>query len=143
MTEVRNSSRRILPIPDAIHALQPNATWRIEGDGLEGLVWESDPTLRPTDEAILAKAEELLSAAPMRVLRRVRDARMREVDWVVIRAMRTGEEISQEWRDYFQALADITKTATPRLESGELLGVDWPIRPDGEPAGHARYRHLR
>lgn len=143
MTDISNSSRKILPIPDAIHALVPNASWRIEGDTLDGLVWEADPTLRPTDEAIIAKAEELYAAIPMKALRRLRDARMREVDWVVIRAMRTGTEIPQEWKDYFQALADITKVASPRMESGELLGVTWPERPDGEPAGSPRYRHFR
>jgi hypothetical protein len=143
MSDIPNPSRRILPIPEAINILAPNCIWSIEGDDISGLKWESDPSLKPSDDAIIAKAEEILAEAPLRVLRRFRDARLREVDWVTLKSVRTGEPISQEWRDYMQALADITKTSTPRLESGELVGVTWPQRPDGMPAAQDRYRLIR
>jgi hypothetical protein len=143
MSDTASPSRRILPIAEAVHLLAPNATWSLEGDEITNLVWESDPSLRPSNQAILAKAEELLNEAPMRALRRVRDARLRETDWVTLRAMRTGEPIPQEWKDYMQALADITKNSNPQLVSGELVGVTWPERPDGETAGQGRFRVIR
>lgn len=143
MSDNASPSRRILPIAEALYLLAPNAIWSVEGDNVDDIKWESDPSLRPTNEEILAKAQELIDAAPMRALRRVRDARLRETDWVTLRAMRTGEPIPQEWKDYMQALADITKTSNPQLVSGELIGVTWPVRPDGEEAGQQRYRVIR
>jgi len=143
MSDTASSSRKILPIAEALYLLAPNTNWSVEGDDVDGIKWESDPSLRPTNEAVLAKAQELIDAAPMQAVRRVRDARLREVDWVTLRAMRTGEPIPQEWKDYMQALADITKNSSPRLVSGELFGVTWPVRPDGIAAGQNRFRVTR
>jgi len=130
-------ARELLPLPLAIRELAPTSRWSLIGEDLSGLVWEDDPTTRPTDEEILTKAREIKAQAPLALLRRQRDARMREVDWVTLRAMRTGEAISQEWKDYMQALADITETSTPSIVAGVLVGVTWPTRPDGKPAGSA------
>ena len=135
---VDNRVTEILPIPQAIKDLAPNCRWSMQGYDVSGIIWEDDLSLRPSDDAILARAKEILAGAPLRVLRRQRDARMREVDWVTLRSMRTGEPIPQEWQDYMQALADITKTQTPKLVQGELVGVEWPVRPDGQPAGPYR-----
>lgn len=138
-TEVPTAeSRVILPLIEAIKVLAPNCRWSLEGYDISGLRWEDDPSKRPNDEDIVSKAKEILAEIPMRRLRKERDARMREVDWVTLRAMRTGEPIPQEWQDYMQALADITETADPKLVEGVLIGVDWPVRPDGEPAGYFR-----
>jgi hypothetical protein len=127
-----------LAIPEAIKELAPNCRWNMTGYDITGVVWEDDPSLRPSDEAILERAREIYAQTPMRILRKQRDARMREVDWVTLRSVRTGEAISQEWKDYMQALADITENSTPRIVDGILIGVDWPARPDGEPAGPFR-----
>lgn len=143
MSDTASPSRKILPIAEALYLLAPNAIWSVEGDNVDGIKWESDPALRPSNEDILAKAQELIDEAPMRALRRVRDARLRETDWVTLRAMRTGEPIPQEWKDYMQALADITKNSNPQLVAGELVGVTWPVRPDGEEAGQTRFRVIR
>lgn len=144
LSQVQDSSvpeaRELLPFPLAIRELAPTSRWSLVGEELSGLVWEDDPSLRPSDEAIIAKAREIKAQAPMALLRRQRDARMREVDWVTLRAMRTGEPIAQEWKDYMQALADITTVATPSIVGGVLVGVTWPVRPDGKPAG-AAYRN--
>lgn len=143
MSDTASPSRRILPLAEALYLLAPNTIWSLEGDDISNLVWESDPSARPSNEAILAKAEEIINEAPMRALRRTRDARLRETDWVTLRAVRTGEPIPQEWQAYMQALADITDTAQPMLVGGELVNVNWPERPDGQPAGQARYRVIR
>ena len=133
------ANERILPIAAALSVMCPNNRWSIEGDDLSKLVWNDVPEDRPTDEAIAAKAQELLDAAPLRRLRQLRDERMREVDWVTLKAVRTGEPVPQEWKDYMQALADITdQIGNATLVGREILGVTWPERPDGKPAGNQR-----
>ncbi len=130
---------KILPIAAALSVLCPNNIWNIEGDDLSKLVWSDAPEQRPTDEEIKAKAQEILDAAPLRRLRQLRDERMREVDWVTLRAVRTGEPVPQEWKDYMQALADITdQVGNATLSGREIFGVTWPERPDGKPAGNQR-----
>lgn len=129
----------ILPIATALSVLCPNNRWSIEADDISKLVWDDAPEARPTDEEITAKAQELLDAAPLRRLRQLRDERMREVDWVTLRAARTGEPIPQEWLDYMQALADITdQVGNATLSGRQIFGVTWPERPDGKPAGDQR-----
>lgn len=138
-----NTNRIILPIAEALYQLRPQCNWGVEGDNYEDIKWYGDPADMPSKEEVLQAAQQIVDDAPWRALRRQRDARMREVDWVTLRALRTGESIPQEWKDYMQALADITKTCTPRFVSGELLGVTWPERPDGIPAGQGRFRISR
>ena len=128
-----------LPISTALSVLCPNNRWSIQADDLSTLEWSDAAEDRPTDAVITAKAEELLAAAPLRRLRQLRDERMREVDWVTLRAARTGEPIPQEWKDYMQALADITdQVGNATLSGREIFGVTWPERPDGKPAGNQR-----
>lgn len=128
-----------LPISAALSVLCPNNRWSIGADDLSTLEWGDAAELRPTDAVITAKAQELLAAAPLRRLRQLRDERMREVDWVTLRAARTGEPIPQDWQDYMQALADITDQVGNATISGrEIFGVTWPERPDGKPAGNQR-----
>lgn len=129
----------VLPIPQAIKELAPGCRWYMEGYDYDGITWEDDPDKKPTKEAVIARAEEILAEVPWIKLRKERDARMKEVDWVTLRAMRTGEEIPQEWKDYMNALADITDTTTnPQIVGGLLVNVEWPTRPDGQPAGAYR-----
>jgi len=128
----------ILPIPAAVSALAPNCRWSLVGFAYEDLQWEDDPLKKPSKEAVESKAREILAEVPWNRLRRDRDRRMKEVDWVTLRSVRTGEPIPQEWQDYMQALADITETAVPMMVAGELVNVDWPERPDGKPSGPYR-----
>lgn len=131
-------SEENLPIPAALNALVPNTNWALEGNTYEGLKWYDDPGLKPSKSAVLAKARELVAEFPMRRLRIERDLRLKDVDWVVIRSIRTGEPIPQEWKDYMQALADLPANSNPYLSGRDLLGVTWPERPDGKPAGILR-----
>jgi hypothetical protein len=133
MEDIRN-----LPIAAAIADLAPGAAWSLREDDLSSLTWDSIDPPRPTDEAIIARAREMKAAVPMKMLRRERDARLKEVDWVTLRAMRTGEAVPQEWRDYMQALADITEGAEPIMAGKFVTNITWPERPDGVPAGPYR-----
>lgn len=133
------AENKILPIAAAMTILRPNSKWRLEADDYSALYWEDNPADKPTKEEVETLAQQLLDSAPLRRLRQLRDERLREVDWVTLRAMRTGEPIPQEWKDYMQALADITDQKDNISLSGrEVLGVVWPERPDGKPAGNQR-----
>jgi hypothetical protein len=125
-------------LPRAIAELAPNCTWSLVGYTYDGLTWEDDLNKKPSKEAVEQKAKELYEQRPWDMLRRQRDSRMKEVDWVTLRAMRTGEPIPKEWKKYMKDLADITLTSTPVIIDGELFGVNWPERPDGKPAGPYR-----
>ena len=89
----------------------------------EGLV------VRPTDEEINSKVEELENAEPMRLLREERDRRITETDW---RATVDYPGIDQDdWRTYRQALRDLPSTAEPQLdENGQLTNITWPTKPE-------------
>jgi hypothetical protein len=128
-----------LPIATALGILRPNSRWSIESDDWSTLAWNDTPESKPTKEEVEAMAQQLLDAAPLRRLRQLRDERMREVDWVSLRAMRTGEPVPQKWKDYMQALADITdQVGNATLSGREIFGINWPERPDGKPAGNQR-----
>ena len=129
-----NTIHDTLPIVQAISVLAAGCAWSFEGDTWEGFNWMDDPAKKPSKEAIIAKAQEIQQAIPLKALRKQRDQRMKEVDWVTLRAVRTGEPMPQEWKDYMKALADITETATPGFVNGQLTNVTWPVRPDGKPA---------
>lgn len=124
--------------PRAVSELAPNCKWNLVGYSYEGLNWEDDPAKKPSKESVEAKAKEIYDQMPWDALRRQRDVRMKEVDWVTLRSVRTGEPIPDEWKTYMQTLADITLTATPYFVDGELQGVTWPERPDGLPTGYYR-----
>ena len=56
-------------------------------------------------------------------IRTQRDKLLEETDWVVIKAKETGTNLSAAFKDYRQALRDIT------LQDGFPHNVTWPERP--------------
>lgn len=56
-------------------------------------------------------------------LRAERDRRLAACDWVLIRAQETGDPAPQAWRDYRQALRDVTD------QPGFPDAVTWPEEP--------------
>jgi len=64
---------------------------------------------------------------PLAWLRALRNKKLKESDW---RASADIPEMSQEWKDYRQALRDLpSKYPTPTLIGGDLVDVVWPIEP--------------
>lgn len=61
-------------------------------------------------------------AAHWRHVRAERDRRLAACDWIVARSSERGEPVPQAWRDYRQALRDITTRADP-------LNIKWPEPP--------------
>ena len=114
----------ILSERDAVYHLTSEP--RKYGYNGDGLVWQDTENDPPTQEQIDAKLEELRAAEPMRLLREERDRRISETDWWA------GQDLTmtQEQKDYRQALRDLPSTASPSLdEQGNLTNVTWPTKP--------------
>ena len=107
---------------DAVFALKPNAIWTMRGDELE---WQDDNITKPTDAEIKKKYDELVAAEPLNDLRQVRDQKLAESDWIVVKEREEGGSVSNfaDWKKYRQELRDITKTYK------SLEDVKWPTAP--------------
>jgi len=73
-----------------------------------------------TWSAVKAKADELKTAEPMKLLRAERDSRLAATDWWASNDL----TMSDERKAYRQELRDITKSAT------SLDDVKWPTKPE-------------
>ena len=114
-------------ITSAIKELRPNSSFGVRGSTI---IWNDSNNTQPTEEEINAKITELKNAEPMRLLRQERDKRLAETDWWTIRSNDTGVSLTQEQKDYKQALRDLPSTASPTLENGMLSNVTWPTKPE-------------
>jgi hypothetical protein len=103
----------------------------MEGDSYEKISWQGPYEDKPSKIELETKAREILAQMPYNRLRAERDLRMRAVDWVTLKSIRTGQPMSQAWKDYMQALADITEQ-TPVIGPDRILQINWPTRPDGK-----------
>ena len=108
---------------DAVAALKPGAIWTMRGDVLE---WQDDNITKPTDAQIQSKYDELVAAEPLNEVRKERNLRLQETDWIVIKEREEGGSVSNfaDWKTYRQALRDITDSAT------SLDDVTWPEKPE-------------
>ena len=114
-------------ITSAIKELRPNSSFGVRGSTI---IWNDSNNTQPTEEEINAKITELKNAEPMRLLRQERDKRLAETDWWTIRSNDTGVSLTQEQKDYKQALRDLPSTASPTLVNGVLSNVTWPTKPE-------------
>ena len=106
----------------ALDVLAKGKKWEIRG----GVLNWFDESPQPTEEEINAKITELQAAEPMRLLREERDRKITETDWWA------GQDLTmtQDQKDYRQALRDLPSTASPSLdEQGNLTNVTWPTKP--------------
>ena len=104
----------------AIRALRPTASYRIEG---EKLIWQDSNIEQPTEEEIQAKLVELEAAEPLRLLRMERDQLLSQSDW---RDLPSYPGSNQEaWRTYRQQLRDLPSTTDPSNPT-------WPTAPEND-----------
>ena len=111
-------------ISDVLPLLVPNARWVVHDTTI--VEWNSPDIPQPTEEEINVKIAELQNAEPMRLLREERDRKITETDWWA------GQDLTmtQDQKDYRQALRDLPSTASPSLdEQGNLTNVTWPTKP--------------
>ena len=120
-------------VHSACMAIDPNASFMLEGDTYAGLTWESgNSTSKPTEAEINAKIKELDDAEATNLLRQERDGKLAETDWVVTKAAETGVAETTAWKTYRQALRDLPTTSTPKLTSEYTLdptSFTWPTKP--------------
>jgi hypothetical protein len=107
----------------AIYSLYPNAV-SIGGDA-EIVLDANDIDITSTIDmdAVETKAAELLTAQNLIDLRKERNAKLAETDWVVTMHKEKGTNIPTALKTYRQALRDITDTYT------SLDDVVWPEKP--------------
>ena len=75
--------------------------------------------------AVKAKMDEIDAAAPMKELRRQRDAKIAESDWMG----NSDVTMSSDWETYRQALRDLPDGASPTWDGTTLGNVTWPTEP--------------
>lgn len=115
----------MITIGDAIHAINPNVSYR-RGETVDSIIWANGSPIIDS-QLIIDKMAELQAAEPMRLLRLERNRLLQETDW----RFRSDLTPSQAWIDYCQALRDLPANSEPQLnENGELTNVTWPEKPE-------------
>lgn len=75
-------------------------------------------------EQLLPILKSVVDDIPMENLRATRDAYLSKTDWVVTKAIESGQPVPIEWQSYRQALRDITE------HYSSLEEVVWPEKPE-------------
>ena len=116
---------------DALIALCPGSEWTCDGT-YNSIVWhKGNGYEKPSESAVNAKITEIENAKPMVELRRQRDAKLTDTDWVVTKADETGSAVADNWKTYRQALRDLPASASPSLDNDvNLINVTWQTEPN-------------
>lgn len=117
----------------ALVALEPDARFECTWDETNQKViedWRGDSSKRPSESALQAKIKEIEDGEGMELLRKERDRRLLETDWMG----QADYPITQAWKDYRQALRDLPASASPVVDydSPDMSGVKnvtWPTKP--------------
>ena len=114
----------------ALQELTPNAEWSCE-DTYSSIVWHNlNGDTKPSESVVNSKVTEINNAKPMVELRKQRDSKLSECDWVVIKALESNASVASNWKTYRQALRDLPSSANPQLDSEDnLTNVTWPTKP--------------
>ena len=119
-------------IGQALLVLRPGAEWNVTDDVYTGIEWLDKDQTKPTLEEVSTTVTRLNNEEPMRLLRVERDKRLADCDWVVTKAIDTGDTVSNVWKAYRQSLRDLPASASPNLNSDyelDLTSITWPTKP--------------
>ena len=119
-------------IGEALFVLRPGAEWNVTDDVYTGIEWLDKNQTKPTLEEVSTTVTRLNNEEPMRLLRVERDKRLTDSDWVVTKAIETGDMVSNVWKAYRQSLRDLPLSSSPQLDSYynlDLTSVNWPTEP--------------
>lgn len=97
------------------------------------IVWLSETKEKPAIEEITTLVDSLNEQEPYKQLRKLRDEKLSDCDWVTLKAYSQGVPVSEEWATYMQELRDITDNCTPILDSNgdlDLTSIVWPTKPE-------------
>lgn len=100
---------------------------KVTGSDSSGSAIESDDVadFGTTWTAVSAKMTEIDNAAPMKELRRQRNVKLAESDWMG----NSDVTMSTAWTTYRQALRDLPDGASPTWDGTTLGNVTWPTEP--------------
>ena len=115
-----------------INKIVPNAKMKIIDNDYNTIVWsETNTQSKPTLAECEAAWQEIMTEAPMKILREERDNKLKESDIYGLSDFPfANDTIKQAWITYRQELRDLPSTTTPQLdENGELTNVTWPTPP--------------
>ena len=119
-------------IGQALLVLRPGAEWNVTDDVYTGIEWLDKNQTKPTLEEVSTTVTRLNNEEPMRLLRVERDKRLADCDWVVTKAIDTGDTVSNVLKAYRQSLRDLPASASPNLNSDyelDLTSITWPTKP--------------
>ena len=119
-------------IGEALLVLRPGAEWNVTDNVYTGIEWLDKNQTKPTLEEVSTTVTRLNDEEPMRLLRVERDKRLTDSDWVVTKAIETGDTVSNVWKAYRQSLRDLPLSSSPQLDSYynlDLNSVNWPTKP--------------
>jgi hypothetical protein len=89
----------------------------------ENMVWHDEEMPKPTKQEVAKVYEELIDAQPLKELRRERNRRLAEVDWVFSTDYQMEDEERSVWVAYRQALRDLPSTTE------DPTNPVWPTKP--------------
>ena len=115
-------------INTALEILRPKSEYLLDGEEYSGLNWLDSGTTKPTETEINNKITELDNAEAMKLLRKERTRLLTLTDW---RAS-SDLTLSDDWKNYRQALRDLPASSSPTLTSNYNLdksSVTWPTKP--------------
>ena len=119
-------------ITEALMSLKPEAEWAVRGGNYSDIEWLDKTQIMPTEDEINAKIVELNAQEPFRLLREERNKRLAETDWTQLKDIDLDIIRERDWKNYRQALRDLTTSSIPKLdEYGDLdmSSVTWPDKP--------------
>lgn len=125
-----NKSTTVQAVDDAPETLEADQYFIDSADlpeGAEPMRWIKDgATVRPmTDAEFAAELTVLGNAVAEQTNRAIRDMKLTECDWVVVKALEAGEAVPAAWVTYRQALRDMPDhTEWPNVDEN-----DWPTKP--------------
>ena len=100
---------------------------KITGSDSDGSAIETSDTSKwgVTWKQVSDKMKAMDDAAPMNELRRQRNAKLAETDWMG----NSDVTMSAAWKTYRKNLRDLPDGASPTLTDGVLGNVTWPTKP--------------
>jgi hypothetical protein len=125
--------RKMIGIPEALNILAPGANWVVRDNSYEGIDWQSEDIVLPSQEAVEEKIAYLESIEAITVIREIRDWYLQQCDWTQAQDVRSikGEEWCSQWDEYRQTLRDLPgNTVDPYFdEFDRIQNVTFPEKP--------------
>jgi len=112
----------------AIQNLQPDASFIVEDNSYDSIIWRSQGLAIPSKEEVMTEVDRLKSLEPLRQLRIQRNQLLALTDWRMTEDYPFNDK--EAWKTYRQALRDLPANSFPELdEFGNLTNITWPEEP--------------